>query len=369
MRTSNLRRALLPLVVATVANPLAAQQQATTPVDPRWLPFLGCWSTAPIGNNSALLCVTATSSPTVVQLATVVGDSVTATERLDASGERVSFVADGCTGWQSTRWSRNERRFFLSASFTCADGVPQSSSGIVSMKAADAFARVEAVERASYRAVRTATFDAANNTPVAPETRQGRARAAARVTPADIIEASSILPAPVVDAWLADYAQTVDVTMADLREMRKARVPASSIDMMIAISNPDAFRVATADVSVGRAGARALAGGASGWEYGITPDMSLHFLGRASYRLSAWNRWSGFSPDNWFAGGQQFTIIPQAQAPARSSGSVLWGQGYLSGSGTQSGMASPRSDPSTGGAGSGSGQSGGGGGRTAQPRP
>ena len=85
--------------VALVAGQAGAQQPAGS-----WQPWLGCWSAGPAIGGIApsqlapLVCVTPTADANVVDVATISGDKVVSTQRLDASGRELPVEAKGCTG-------------------------------------------------------------------------------------------------------------------------------------------------------------------------------------------------------------------------------------------------------------------------------
>ena len=123
-------------LMALSATSAGAQQPAGS-----WQGWLGCWTAGPsIGGIAPsaiapLVCITPTGDPNVVEVATVSGDSVVSTQRIDASGRERPLNATGGTGTQRAQWSADGRRVYLKAVATCG-GIERVTSGIIAMSPA-----------------------------------------------------------------------------------------------------------------------------------------------------------------------------------------------------------------------------------------
>ncbi len=104
------------LLVPTVR----ASAQATN-ADGRWNAYLGCWEPAgaPSGVKASLLCVVPAQGTSAVDLVTVTDGKEVAREHIEATGKHVAATRDGCKGWESAEWSRDDERVYLHADFMC----------------------------------------------------------------------------------------------------------------------------------------------------------------------------------------------------------------------------------------------------------
>lgn len=250
--------AVAALVVLSVHAPGIAAQTPTIRVAREWLPFAGCWATATAMVPGPMVCLAVTDNPNVVEMLTVSGDAVTSSTTLDLSGRPVRFTREGCSGTEVTKLGANSRTIYTNAEFTCDGGDVQHGSSAFTMLAQDAFSRVEGLKTKSSGAVRIVDFTAVTpgtNIPMAIANRipsnealavqAARTEAAAPLTPLDIIDASLVLEDNVLSAVVAGRRQTFTLSARDIRGMRDAGVGTPVIDMMIAVSNPRQFQLAS----------------------------------------------------------------------------------------------------------------------------
>ncbi len=424
------------LVATLVATSTAHAQVEKVAIDPHWRAFLGCWASSAVGSTGPTVCLVPTASADRIEMISIANDSIISRVPITTSGERTAVTRDGCTGWESGRWSEDERRFFTRAEFSCGGGATQTASGIFAMSHSDAFTRIEGVKTKGATRVRAINFIWLDTVAVpsaiaarlprfdALPAVGARIEAAATVSTADVVEATKQVDAQVVEAWLADRGQQFDVAAKDLRALRDAGVPPNVIDMVVAVSHPRVFAIATG----GQAGARPAAldprqtrsmdpttrqavlaemrmmrlrsALSYGWGDFYYPSSGYYGLGYFS-PFGYWggiNNWYG---NNWygggygglgsgyFVGGGPYVIVPQGPSSSQPDrGRVVNGAGYTQGGGGSSGIARPTPSVSSGGYSSGSsgssssgasssgsagstsgGASGGSSGRTAKPRP
>ncbi len=425
-------RRVAPMVAVLSAvlagAPLAAQ--GTTPsggaggavvLDARWRPFLGCWQSTDAaqrtltlrGAETPTLCVVPAAEGHGVTLETRSAGTVVAREALEATGTDVPVVRDGCTGTERVAWATDGRRLLLRSAVTC-DGVARRGSALHAITPDGEWLRVEGavvngasvVRAVRYRAVpEPAGADTAPAVEGARRWLSPRAVAGAPVTVAGVLEAARAVDAPVVEAWLTELQQPFTLDARALVELADAGVSPRVLDVLVAVSHPERFRVraagAAADerlVAGGGGMAMPLGGLGSGaflsdpwlwdsWRFGMSP------YGFLANGMVPWgfNRFGPYGPAGWGGGGWYLGQTPVVIAPATPSdrvpGRVVNGAGYTRGRGATG--ATPRGglfdDPprrssggSAGGAsvggsgGSPGGTSAGGGGgstgRTAKPR-
>lgn len=448
-RGSTMRTALFALIGATVALPLAmgsavhaqagsgaaaaSAPAAQSTTDPRWQPWIGCWQSGDPaartltlrGSESESVCVVPARSGRGVEVVTVAAGRVVDREPLDATGERVPVTRDGCEGWERTAWSADGRRLFRRAEVSCEGGTSRVASMLMAITPDAEWLRVEGIEgngQAVARAVRlheAPTLAIGDSvTTVLPDTppvpvrgmaalRSPRLMAGGRVSVDQVLEATRTVATPVVEAWLTELQQVFELDAKQLVRLSDAGLSPRVIDVLVALSHPEAFRVRAqpADdrlvASSGRwpGGMGAFGTGPMGmgpammgdpwtWDrlgFGLSPFGLGGLYGSRLYG----NGFFGGMPwgNGWYVGQTPVLIETPSQAVRAR---VVNGAGYTRGTGSggsanprQSGgagersiFASPRGSSSGGGgsvggssSGSSGGSSGGGStGRTARPR-
>ena len=391
------------LIAAASAH---AQQDRTVRIDEHWRAYLGCWATStatvPVG---PMVCVVPTSNAQTVEFVTVDGDSVISTTPFTASGSRVELTRNGCSGWESARWSIDERRLFSQAEYTCADGSKQQQQSIISMRYADTFTRIDGIRSGKGYLARVMHFQVIMDSSVVPPavasripsmtqmpSFNARLQAAAELSTADIVDASKALESPIVEAWLADRNQRVSANVNDLRAMKASGVPEGVIDMVVAIANPQYFTLAqngapttrptdpfdrrnANGMNLTRAELERLRlerqYGAFGGRFVGPLDWWDPYSGWSNYGYGTYNRFGGIYggyPQYWgfpqyggngggWVSGAPIVIVPTT--PPEPPGRVINGSGYSQGGVSTGRGAEPRS-PSVGSWDSGSSGSGGG---------
>ncbi len=430
------------LLTATTA---VAQRDSTVRIDPRWRAWLGCWTTSAAGAPGPDVCLLPTRDRNTIELVTVVGDSIAPATMLTASGERVARTKDGCTGWDLARWSDDDRRLYMESEYSCAGGAPQRITGLLSHQG-DSFSQIEGVKTRSTTAVRIVRFDLMSDSLGLPDaivrrlprgnTSQAwgaRVEASAEVTTADVLEVSNMVGASVTEAWLAERGQKFALNARELRNLRDAKIPASVIDMMVAVSHPGVFTVmqgrqpgvrqqqpnqrgglsAAEELALAQAGFRRGMNGmpiASDPVFGLVDPFFPYWgfsqfgqfgrfgqlgggwfnpFGFNGFQNGGWNG-GGWYGGGWYGGGNgPYVIVPSPPIPVSPPGRAVNGLGYTQGGGgdsdrraaptpsVQSGGGYNSGGGNSGGASGGSGASSGGGAsnsgggeqRTAKPRP
>lgn len=399
-----MRRNTVALAAAGLVSSLAIAQQDSTPrAERNWRAFLGCWSTEAAGSIGPESCVLATEDPNTVELITLERDSIASRSFITGNGAKVRISRDGCTGWEMGRWSLDERRLYTESEITCNGGAPRQSRAMYAMTSRNVFSRIEALRTKNATGVRVIHFIAFADTnglpaevvrrlPVGDElTLEARANAAAEVSTADVLDASKAVGAPVVEAWLADLGQRFVLNARELRSLRDASVPASVIDMLVAVSNPTLFTIArggtpgprAADPRASNGPGTAFAPGmglsnslmASSFAYDNLDFRYLQFDASSRYGLFGGRFADPFSmafqnngfwypnpgSQGWLPGGTPYVIAPTIPVEPTSQGRAINGSGYSQGGTSGGGRTAAEYTPSVnsgGGYTSGGGSSG-----------
>ena len=392
-----------------LASAGTAAAQGTAAADARWAPWIGCWQASSRdvasldvspGSQTPLpvVCFIPASGVAAVDLVTVIGTQVNPAERVDAAGTRRSVGREGCAGWETAEFSPDAKRIYLQSEHVCSGDRTRTSTGIMSITPNGEWLDVQGVKVEANNAVRVAHYGRVPIPPVlgadmraaieSHKLDQTTAALAASdsIDIADVIEASKRAEALVVQAWLIERAQGFGMNAKRLAEVSDAKVPASVIDVMVALSYPRAFAINFAQGNgqiVPTDQTRALA--EANEQDGYGPMVHLNwdpfysgygYYSRYGYGLYG-NGYPGYSP--WYRPSNVVVVRPSSVPTARDTrGRMVKGGGYTRPSSRRSGDggSEPRSSVGSSGSGgsssSGSGSSGGsssgGGQRTAKPR-
>lgn len=393
MRT-DVGRSAIALGLALAALGFASGASAQD-VDARWLPWIGCWEPTKETPDADLVCIRPSDQAGAVEILRIAGSDVVAREVVWADGRRHETKRESCTGWEEGAFSSDGRRVYLSSSHTCGEGVTQVGSGVFAFASAAEWLDIRSagmggetmafVQR--FRAADPALAEAAGYGDLladrARSSRTARMVAAAAMDVDDVIEASQRLPGDAVEALLAERGQPLELSAAELVRMADSGVSPDVIDIAVAVSYPDHFRLNTADDQVQ---ASALDQGSlrRRWAYAgpmyydpfYAPWSFRYGYGYYGYGYGGYGY--GYDPYmyGWGFGGYGYTPWVSVVEPApRDHGRVINGRGYSRGS-SDSGASRGSGSWSSGGAARSSGASSSGGsssggsssGRTAHAR-
>ena len=241
------------LVIAALATLFGVPQAAAAQqMDGRWAPWIGCWQAVAgeeENQNDDLLCIRPAAGG--VEVIEVVGSEPRASQLLIADGQPHDLTAAGCQGWRSVEFSLDGQRLFTRAEQACADDPLRPSTGVIAMVSPREWIDVQAtsvdgqefswVRR--YRPARPALIEAAGFPELSDRGAPSIQARAAAATPDvdDMIEASRTIDAEAVRAWVAEMNDPFDLSSERLLRLADAGVPASVIDVMVAVSYPEHF--------------------------------------------------------------------------------------------------------------------------------
>ena len=243
MKNAHLHCSLLLLAAGLTAATASAQEQP----DARWTPWLGCWTVsvdttrggdavfAEPATPRARVCVTARAN--AAALTTEVTDKPALVQTIVADGSSQPLSESGCTGSQRVEWSKDGARLYSRAELTCAEGSKRTVSGIALLSPDGTWIDAQSVEIGGRSSVRVRRFrrdepPAADARPV-PE----------RLTVDQVIDASAHVAAPALEAALVESRATFGLNARRLVQLDDAGVPSSVIDLMVALTYPQAFSV------------------------------------------------------------------------------------------------------------------------------
>lgn len=339
------RSAVLTLGLALLSLG-AAGSASGQDVDPRWLPWLGCWAPSADNTGVDLVCVQPSEQAGAVELLRVVEGAVASREVLWADGRRHDTSRESCEGWEEGHFSADGRRLFTRGEYVC-EGMTQQVAGVIAMASSVAWIDVRTagmggenvawVQR--YHAAPAAEVEAAGFGDILGE--RAWAVATARMVAAhtldvdDLIEASGALPPEAVEALVAERQDRFELTSDDLIRMADAGVADDVIDVAIAVSYPERFQLRTDQDQVA---VSALDTGSLRRRW----TRPAAFMGPAFYDpfYMPWSlrygygyrSWYGWDPYGygWSYGGYRPTVVVVDQVE-RDHGRVVNGRGYTRG--------------------------------------
>lgn len=236
---------------------LSASLQGQQGVDPRWLPWLGCWEPLPVeaegegGLPGFAACFRPSEDGRGVELARMEQGEIVSRESLVADGRQRELELPGCGGWRSVSFSADGRRVFLRSEERCPGGATRTRSAILAMASPTRWLEIGSVGMGSERVARTVRYRPA------PESRwplgfavpsdrlaaqrDARLLASAELSLDDVAEAASQVDQEVVIGLLAELGQPFRLDAASIASLADRGVPPEVIDVVVAVSFPDRF--------------------------------------------------------------------------------------------------------------------------------
>jgi hypothetical protein len=246
------------------ASPAEGQESATR-VDPRWLPWVGCWElTADTINSQDVesvgtqnVCVIPQANAPGVRLVTFLDGRTVFEESVVADGSRRRHVEDGCDGRQTAQWSADGYRLYTQSEITCDDGFSQVSSGVSLLVSGDTWLDIESIflDDRQHRELVVQRYRRVNDTKArelgAAElsdrqlllSARERAAAAMPLDIEDLLEAKKFVPVEAIEAIVVETKAAFPIDSSALNALADSGLPTSVIDLLVAQSYPDYFVV------------------------------------------------------------------------------------------------------------------------------
>jgi hypothetical protein len=239
---------ILALALATDVS--AAPTAPRMSQDDAWLAFTGCWR--PVGDSgNNYLCIVPAGEG--VRIVTLVDGKVQSQSNVIADDQPRRMEQEGCSGTERAVWSSDKQRVFLRSDLMCGS-VSRKVSGVFALLSPTEWISVQAVSSGEAAGTRTVKYTEATPANLPDDIAQAlsgnrlaretvRAAAAAKIDLDDVREAVAKIDAVVIESWLMAAAQPFDLDGKALIELADAGVPASVIDVIVAVSNPKRFAI------------------------------------------------------------------------------------------------------------------------------
>ncbi len=373
--------------LSTAGLLLSAPAFAQAVPDSRWAPWTGCWHVetdatrgGPPSRPRGQVCVAAAGS--AVTITTTPEGAAPMTQHVTADDVARPVTDGSCTGTEQSGWSKDGFRLYSRAALTCAAGARRQVSGLSMLAPDGTWIEAQAIEIGDRSSVRVRRFSKEGGAPATP--------ARGRLSIEQVQEASHRVAAPALEAALVEARATFGLTRSTLIALDDAGVPPSVIDVMVALTYPQAFAIHPASradrLTAFPFDADPLDPGGLWWPGGPSAFdgyfNSAYFLSPFGYSaLGAYPVFFGAGSDGAPGGassrpvnggrvinGLGYTrLAPRGAEDARTKGAGGEGEGATTGGGTVStrgytrgdgGAASTGSAGSSSGGGTGSGSSG-----------
>lgn len=323
------RAAIVPATLAVFASaspaPAAAQEGASP-----WEPWIGCWDRIPRESdatlNSARLCVLPSQSPNAVDLVSVVGDSVTGREHLDATAAPRRVQQGDCEGTESVHATGT--RVYRRTSLTCGSR-KRLVNTLMAINSHGEWLDVRGVAVGSNVGVQPSRYRATSPSialpPEVAAALRGRPQgmSAARIAASgpveldDVVEASRYLEVGVLQTWLAERGEGFDLDARQLLALQKAGVSTEVIDVMVALSYPDQFALDRTRVGEGAPDMR-------------VADMYGGGYYDGPYGYDPYGYGYGYGYGGWYSGRRPIVVVPRGSGSSdEPHGQVVKGRGYV----------------------------------------
>src|SRR5471032_2369263 len=272
-RPNFLARSAAILALATSLAASASAQSAST--DGRWQGWLGCWTPAStlirvVGRSAtSVVCVVPTSASSAVEVVTVTGGKIVDRTRVDTDGQPHALAKEGCTGFQSAKWSPSARRVYLKSEFNCSGAPSTHLSAVYAMAGSGEWIDVQGMRVEKNNGVHAVRYRQATDVAdlpdeiaqkLQPRTLANRAAMLAVVAQPsllDVEEASRELDASVVSTWLIEADKLAiqrpkELNGKQLVQLADHGVPPAVIDVMLGLSYPNVLAVNPVNYGVAR---------------------------------------------------------------------------------------------------------------------
>lgn len=261
---------MLAMAIAFSAATAGAQGSAAPArrFDARWTPYLGCWrllqenvrtdgaiaAPASPAAPAITVCVQPSGTTTGVTLTTFAGGKPILEQTIvaDASGRPVAD--SGCTGSQTSEWSRDGYRLFTHVDLACNDRPQQSISGLTMFAKGPSWLDIQATSAdGQQQQVRIRRYVRTSEQPegsaaLAPDVTaraviDALAASVRMLKQEDVTEASAKVASQVVEAAIVETEARFALNSRALNQLADAGVSPNVIDLMVAQSFPSHFRV------------------------------------------------------------------------------------------------------------------------------
>ena len=247
-----MRSTLLVALFVLLAVPARAQS-----TDPRWEPWIGCWSLATenlrgtetqegvpqrstrpstVRDGAPRVCVS--NATNGARFETTVGTQSAIDQTVVADGVAHTVNDAECSGTQRAEWSKSGLRLFSSAEVTCkGDEGVRRVSGVSLIAPNGDWLDIQTVAVGPRETIRVKRYYRANDSP-----RSSRPSVvSSRLTLDEVKDASARVSSAALEAALVETNAGFDLSAKSVTDLASSGVSGRVIDLLVALSYPEKF--------------------------------------------------------------------------------------------------------------------------------
>jgi hypothetical protein len=336
--------------------------QGSVNIDVRWVPWIGSWRLVSNTVNTTdkdlkgdyRLEVSPGDRGTAVTMKAFQDETVLFEDTIITDGVSQPLKEKECSGWYKYFWADTGKRLLFESESSCPDKPQQKISGIsvidrngnwVDIQLFQSLQdRIITVRRYSLISDKTEDFEG-QGIQVAG---LARLHAGTHFSIDEVIELSAKMPSEVLEAALMELHEPFKINSKTLVRLSDSGVPASVIDLMVALSFPEKFYIERGTVSIQARTDDTSIGPRSAYSYppygyySVVDPYFPWYWTPSTYSLywnSGWGTWPGMYYPFYSGGGSPGRDVRY------NGGRLVEGQGYtrVSPRTASSGSAHPRS--------------------------
>ena len=262
LRSLFLSGTVLAVSVTFAAGIQASEQPASAMenVDARWLPWIGSWKLVSNAVNTSespsreeyMLTIAPGDDGKSVTRKAYLEDAVLSEKKIAADGLRQPLTEDECTGWYQYSWSETGKRLLFKSESTCQDNLPRMASGMWIINGDGEWLDIQSLYSGEEKAVMMRRYQHADSDPVTSDRVNGvfaRISAGAEFSNSEIIELCKKVEPEVLEAAIIEMHKPFLINSKQLVILANSGVPSNIVDLMVALSFPDKFKVERTAIS------------------------------------------------------------------------------------------------------------------------
>lgn len=241
--------------VTAVADESAARSAAD--VDARWLPWIGAWRMVSDADRETdknsmgdyILEILPGGDRQSVTMKSFRDDKLLLETRIAADGSRQALQDTRCSGWYQYSWSQTGKRLLFNSEAGCPAELPRTISGISVITDNGEWLDIQLLKSGEDRAISVRKYRAASEAAGSVErigpnlTGTPRYLAATSLSVDEVIELSGKIPSGLLEAAIAELQKPFNINSNTLKRLSNAGVEPQIVDLMVALSFPDKFRL------------------------------------------------------------------------------------------------------------------------------
>ena len=253
-----------------------SNQAAGELLEPRWLPWLGCWELfadavgyrETEGTGRRVVCVNPRPDGRGVTMTAHLDGAVAGQDTVLADGRDHPTQESGCEGWQRSLWSADGHRLYNEAASACEGGANRTLAGINMLVESDRWLELQSMSLDGgehremvirhYRRLADSALSDFGFVPMALEltitAATARAAASGPLDIGDVLEIDERLPLEVTEAAILESNSQFSLDSKELIKLADSGLEERVIDLMVAVSFPDRFLVDSGSRSGGGGG-------------------------------------------------------------------------------------------------------------------